>query len=163
MAGISVDPSPAALPPSGESLAPLPPGAHEATYVVRQIGGYYPEQSALAIGASSELLDAPGVRLQLHSFSAAHAAAELRARAAALRSHAGEEGEEAAPHAGGLVASCLGRGESLFGEADVESRALRGQLGETLELAGWFAGGEIGPVGRRTFVHTYTSTAALLR
>ena len=30
-------------------------------------------------------------------------------------------------------------------------------------LAGWFAGGEIGPVGHRTFVHTYTAALALIR
>ena len=168
MAGISVDPSPAALPPSREPLVPLPTGAHEASYVMRQITGYFPENSALAIGASAELLEAPNVRLQLHSFSAANARAELHARASALRRHHEESSSAASdgatPFIGGLVASCLGRGESLFGgEANVESRALLQELGGQLELAGWFAGGEIGPVGRRTFVHTYTSTAALLR
>ena len=136
--------------------------------MVRQITGYYPKQSALAVGASAELLDVPNVRLQLHSFSAANARAELHSRASALHRHCADEaaggGGGGSPLVGGFVASCLGRGEALFGgEANVESRALQQELGGQLELAGWFAGGEIGPVGRRTFVHTYTSTAALLR
>ena len=32
-----------------------------------------------------------------------------------------------------------------------------------LALTGFLAGGEIGPVGSRTFVHTYTTTIGLLR
>ena len=63
---------------------------------------------------------------------------------------------------GGLLVSCLGRGEGLYGVAGVETAALRAALGP-VELGGFFAGGEIGPVGSRTFVHTYTTTIAMLR
>ena len=61
--------------------------------------------------------------------------------------------------------ACLGRGKGLYGEACVESRELADVLGADAAggLVGWFAGGEIGPVGQRTFVHTYTSSLALLR
>ena len=46
-----------------------------------------------------------------------------------------------------------------------ESRELAAALGPLAAggLAGWFAGGEIGPVGQRTFLHTYTTSLALLR
>ena len=133
--------------------------------VVRQITGYFPQQSCLVLGASGELLDAPGARLQLHVFSATNARAELAARAAALDSATRRPGEGAGTDGlpGGLLVSCLGRGEALYGEPAVETTTLREALGPQLELAGWFAGGEIGPVGRRSFVHTYTSTVALLR
>ena len=52
---------------------------------------------------------------------------------------------------------------ALYGERGVETGLLRGELGHDLPLAGFFAGGEVGPVGQRTFVHTYTCTAAILR
>ena len=158
MAGISVDGAAKAKLSTGTTLAPLPGASHEASYVVRQIMGYYPNESALAIGASSGLLEAPGaVRLQLHAYSADNARSELRARAAAL--HA----ESPAPHAGGLMISCAGRGEALYGEAGVETAVLREELGGACALGGWFANGEIGPVGRRSVVHTFTTTVALLR
>ena len=70
-------------------------------------------------------------------------------------------GKGSAP--GGLMVSCLGRGEALYGAAGVESELLREAYGRELALAGLFAGGEIGPVGARTFVHTYTTTIGLLR
>ena len=56
-------------------------------------------------------------------------------------------------------------GAGLYGELSAESRELAEALGPaaTGGLAGWFAGGEIGPVGQRTFVHTYTTSLALLR
>lgn len=133
---------------------------HEPGFVVRQVLGYFPQQSALALGASPELLQAPGARLQLHSFSAANARQEMQMRAAALSAATAATGSSAA---GGLLVSCLGRGEALYGERGVETGLLRGELGHDLPLAGFFAGGEVGPVGQRTFVHTYTCTAAILR
>ena len=64
---------------------------------------------------------------------------------------------------GGFMVSCLGRGEPLYGEAGVETAELKAALGDSAALAGFFAGGEVGPVGARTFVHTYTTTIGLLR
>ena len=42
-------------------------------------------------------------------------------------------------------------------------RQLAAALGRELELAGFFANGEIGPVGARTFVHTFSTVVGLLR
>jgi small ligand-binding sensory domain FIST len=41
---------------------------------------------------------------------------------------------------------------------NVESEALG-----ALEVAGFFANGEIGPVGGRTFCHTFSTSVGLLR
>jgi len=109
-------------------------------------------------GQTSARSQAPDARLQLHAFSADHARQELRASAAALTA---ATGGGAAP-AGGLMVSCVGRGAALYGEEGVESAVLQQSMG-SLALAGFFAGGEIGPVGARTFVHTYTTTVGLLR
>ncbi len=115
--------------------------------------GYNKDHSFLAIGASPDLLEA-AARLQLHAFSEENARQELRASAAALA--------ERGPLSGGLMVPCLGRGAGLYGEHDVEINELTRALGP-LALTGFLAGGEIGPVGSRTFVHTYTTTIGLLR
>ena len=132
-------------------------------YVMRPITGYSRQVGALSLGAAAELLEAPGARLQLHRFSATAARDELQTRAAAYAAATAAAG--APPAAGGLHVSCFGRGASLFGAPGVETSELSAALGTqtTAGLAGWFAGGEIGPVGHRTFVHTYTASLALLR
>ncbi|KAH8059498.1 hypothetical protein JL721_9231 [Aureococcus anophagefferens] len=111
-------------------------------YVVRQLLGMNREASALAIGAAPDLLAAEDVAIQLHAFGPQAAKRELEDAAARLTGGAG-----------GLIVPCAAAGPRS-GEADVESRALAAALGRELELAGFFANGEIGPVGARTFVHT---------
>ena len=155
MAGISVPVRPAAA-VSAPAAAAIDEGT-TSPYVVRGVLGYSQAHSALIVGASPELLQMPDARLQLHTFSANNAKRELRASAAALARRAGKS-----PTLGGLYISCLGRGPALYGESDVESALLAAELGRPLELAGLFAGGEIGPVGSRTFVHTFTTTMGLL-
>ena len=133
-------------------------------HIVRAILGYSEAHSALVLGASPELLVAPNARLQLHVFSAENAKAEVVAAAGALAAREAQEAACAEQEVhGGLMVSCLGRGPSLYGELDVETHALSAAMGRPLELAGLFAGGEIGPVGERTFVHTYTSILAMPR
>jgi small ligand-binding sensory domain FIST len=105
------------------------------------------DASALAIGAAPDLVR-EGVRIRLHAFSASNARNEL-ANAARRLGGAG----------GGLMVPCVGRGPALYGAEGVESEA----LGPSLELAGFFANGEIGPVGGRTFVHTFSTSVGLLR
>jgi small ligand-binding sensory domain FIST len=61
-----------------------------------------------------------------------------------------------------LLFSCLGRGAHLYGTLNHDSDALRAHLG-VLPIGGFFANGEIGPVGGQTFVHGYTSVIGLLR
>ncbi len=68
----------------------------------------------------------------------------------------------ARPAAGGLLFSCLGRGASLYGQADHDSQAFRSHLGD-IPLAGFFCNGEIGPIQDQTFLHGYTSAYGLFR
>ena len=117
-------------------------------YVVRQLLGFDRDASALAIGAAPDLVR-EGVRIRLHAFSASNARNELANAAERLGGAAG----------GGLMVPCVGRGPALYGADGVESEA----LGPSLELAGFFANGEIGPVGGRTFVHTFSTSVGLLR
>lgn len=68
-----------------------------------------------------------------------------------------------------VVVSCAGRGEGLFGETGVDAEAFYEGVGAP--VVGFFANGEIGPVGARVpsanatmpaYLHGFTATAAVL-
>jgi small ligand-binding sensory domain FIST len=61
---------------------------------------------------------------------------------------------------GALLFSCNGRGTRLFTEADHDVSVLRARLGP-IPVAGFFAMGEIGPIGGQNFVHGYTASVVI--
>jgi small ligand-binding sensory domain FIST len=61
---------------------------------------------------------------------------------------------------GALMFSCCGRGQGLFGRPHHDAVAMVDQLG-AIPVAGFFAQGEIGPVGGRNFLHSYTASMAI--
>lgn len=61
---------------------------------------------------------------------------------------------------GALMFSCCGRGRGLFGKPNHDAAAMADRLG-SIPLSGFFAQGEIGPVGGRNFLHGYTACMAL--
>ncbi len=63
------------------------------------------------------------------------------------------------PHAG-LLFSCNGRGTRLFSVPNHDAIAVADCLGQ-IPLAGFFAQGEIGPIGHRNFVHGFTASLIL--
>jgi small ligand-binding sensory domain FIST len=98
---------------------------------------------------------APGTVVRLHARDADSADRDLREalglRLEALGGHR---------PAGALVFTCNGRGRGLFGEPDHDATTLaRGLAGAP--AAGFFAAGEIGPVGGSTFLHGFTATVAV--
>jgi len=73
------------------------------------------------------------------------------------------DGEQAKPPPfAGLLISCNSRGARLFGQPNREVQMIRERLGD-IPLAGFFAGGEIGPVGNHTFLHGHTALLILFR
>lgn len=62
--------------------------------------------------------------------------------------------------AAALLFTCNGRGSRLFGEPDHDARAVRAEAGE-IPLAGFFAAGELGPVGGQNFIHGFTASVVL--
>jgi small ligand-binding sensory domain FIST len=62
--------------------------------------------------------------------------------------------------AGGLLFSCNGRGTRLFSQPDHDAGVIRKEAG-TIPLAGFFAMGEVGPVGGQNFMHGFTASIAL--
>ena len=67
-----------------------------------------------------------------------------------------------APPFAGLLFSCNGRGQRLFGEANHDIGIISERF-DGMPLAGFFAAGEIGPVSGQSFVHGHTAALALLR
>ncbi len=61
------------------------------------------------------------------------------------------------PLAGALLFSCNSRGGAMFPSPDHDVAAVRGGLGVE-NVAGFFAAGEIGPVGGRNHLHGFTAT-----
>jgi small ligand-binding sensory domain FIST len=62
--------------------------------------------------------------------------------------------------AGALLFTCNGRGTNMFPEPDHDARVIAAAFG-TEALAGFFCGGEIGPVGGKAFLHGFTATLAV--
>ncbi|UCD75255.1 MAG: FIST C-terminal domain-containing protein [Phycisphaerales bacterium] len=63
---------------------------------------------------------------------------------------------------GALLFTCNGRGQRLFGERNHDISIIRQRL-DQVPIAGFFAAGEIGPVGGRSFLHGHTAALALFR
>ena len=65
-----------------------------------------------------------------------------------------------APPAGALVFTCNGRGQAMFGVPDHDAGAVTEALGGA-PTGGFFCAGEIGPVGKGSYVHGFTATLAV--
>jgi small ligand-binding sensory domain FIST len=63
---------------------------------------------------------------------------------------------------GALLFTCNGRGSRLFGKPGHDLRMIHDRLGQ-VPTAGFFAAGEFGPIGERSFLHGHTACLALLR
>jgi small ligand-binding sensory domain FIST len=62
--------------------------------------------------------------------------------------------------AAALLFTCNGRGTRLFDQPHHDARAIRQAVGD-VPLAGFFAQGELGPVGGQNFIHGFTASVAL--
>ena len=64
---------------------------------------------------------------------------------------------------GVLIFTCNGRGERFFGHPNVDVTTVGRALGDDVPVAGFFCGGEIGPIGNSNFIHGYTASMAIFR
>ncbi|HVC93971.1 MAG TPA: FIST N-terminal domain-containing protein [Pirellulales bacterium] len=95
----------------------------------------------------------PGQTIQFHVRDAQTADEDLRELLLASR-QAGHEAH------GALLFTCNGRGTRLFDRAHHDAAVLAEVLGE-IPVAGFFAQGEMGPIGGKNFLHGFTASAAL--
>jgi small ligand-binding sensory domain FIST len=120
-------------------------------FLIRGLVGADAESGAVAVGGEVEV----GQAVQFHVRDADSADEDLRRtlkrEAVALRGR---------PAAGALLFTCNGRGSGLFAGPDHDAGLLAETLGQ-IPVAGFFCAGEIGPVGGRNFLHTFTASTAL--
>jgi len=120
-------------------------------FLVRNLLGIDPKSGAIALNDFVRL----GQTVQFQVRDAATADEDFRTLLAEeVRACGGR-----APD-GALLFSCNGRGTHLFGAADHDIGIVREVAGVT-PLAGFFAAGEIGPIGPRNFLHGFTASLAL--
>jgi small ligand-binding sensory domain FIST len=123
-------------------------------FLIRSILGVDPAGGAIAIGD----LVRPGQRLQFHLRDAEASSEDLEFL---LERYQNQQTTQSSACAA-LMFSCVGRGEGLYGKPDFDS-ALFKRYFQDLPIGGFFCGGEIGPVGGRTFLHGYTSVFGICR
>lgn len=119
-------------------------------FLVRNLIGADRNSGSVAIGDVVK----EGQTVQFHVRDAQSASEDLHLLLAAERSR-----QEKLP-LGALLFSCCGRGRGLFGRPHHDVTAVRERVGE-IPIAGFFAQGEIGPVGGSNFLHGYTASVAL--
>jgi small ligand-binding sensory domain FIST len=119
-------------------------------FLISNVTGADEESGAIAVGN----LVRTGQTCQFHVRDAATATEDLTG---CLNDDA--ERHAAQPRAA-LLFSCNGRGTRLFSRPHHDARAVQEHYGP-LPLAGFFAQGELGPVGGRNYVHGYTASVAL--
>ena len=118
-------------------------------FLVRNVAGADPDSGVLAVG---DFVRA-GQTIKFHVRDATSATEDLRTLLG--RTHA------ASPTAAGaLVFTCNGRGTRLFAAPHHDARCIQDCLGP-LPTAGFFAQGEIGPVGLQNCLHGFTASIAV--
>jgi small ligand-binding sensory domain FIST len=119
-------------------------------FLGRGVLGFVKETGAMMVG------DIPraGQTIQFHLRDPASASQEMEALLQ------GRKDQLAHPVAGALLFTCNGRGPRMFDkphhDASVVSKVFDGP-----PLAGFFAAGEVGPVGDKSFLHGFTAVTVL--
>lgn len=119
-------------------------------FLVRNVIGGDANNGAIAVGDYFR----PGQTVQFHVRDAESADAELRQLLAAVRDCA-----TAGPR-GALLFTCNGRGTRLFPEPHHDACVIQEVVGK-IPTAGFFAQGEMGPIGGRNFLHGFTASIAV--
>ena len=118
-------------------------------FLIRNILGADPDAGAVAIAAPLRV----GQTLQYQLRDRDSADEDLRELCVALE-------EDGAHPFASLLFACNGRGQGLFNVPDHDAGVLAEIFGAH-PSAGFFCNGEIGPVGKQSFVHGYTASAVL--
>lgn len=119
-------------------------------FLVRGVLGAQADGGGIAVGDTVPV----GRTVRFHVRDAVSADEDLRAMLDELpaRGHAA---------VGALLFTCNGRGSRLFGRPDHDAGLVSTAL-DGAPLAGFFAAGELGPVGTGNFLHGFTASLLLL-
>lgn len=118
-------------------------------FLVRNVMGIDPQRGAIAVGDYFRA----GQTVQFHIRDARTADDDLK------QCFHTAQASGAQPLAA-LMFTCNGRGIHLFREPHHDAQCLRDTFGD-IPLAGFFAQGELGPIGGKNFMHGFTASVAL--
>jgi len=135
----------------GRALSEYQDEFHRGDFLVRNVIGADPNSGAVAIGDYPRL----GQTVQFHIRDELTADDDLRKLLGAVGKTAGLPESR-----GALLFTCNGRGTRLFSSSHHDATCLQETLG-ALPVAGFFAQGEIGPIGKENFLHGFTASVAL--
>jgi small ligand-binding sensory domain FIST len=124
---------------------------HRGDFLIRNLLGADPRSGRLLVGALPRL----GQTVQFQRRSAAAATQDMQELLARTRQQL-----RSSPIYGGCLCSCSGRGRGMFGQPNHDAQLVQAGLGP-LGLTGFFCNGEIGPIGERNFLHSFTASLAL--
>ena len=119
-------------------------------FLIRNVMGIDPDNGSIVVGEFVR----PGQTVQFQIRDHQSADDELKQLLAAVR-----DNSEASP-LGALLFTCNGRGTRLFQKDHHDAGLVEETLGP-IPLAGFFAAGELGPVGGKNFMHGFTASIAL--
>ena len=119
-------------------------------FLVRNVLGIDPRNGSIVAGDFFR----PGQTVQFHLRDHETADDDLKQLLRALANDSGVE------PAGALLFTCNGRGTHLFPQPDHDAQCVARALGP-IPAAGFFAAGELGPVGDANFMHGFTASIAV--
>lgn len=120
-------------------------------FVIRGISGIDDQRGYVAIGDPQLRV---GQTIQFHVRDQATARQDMELLLEMQKIHG--------PADGALLFSCNGRGSRLFDTPNTDADMTKDAIG-TAPLAGFFAAGELGPVGQQNFIHGHTACLAVFR
>jgi small ligand-binding sensory domain FIST len=134
----------------GRAINPESETLGRGDFLIRGVMGIDQESGAIVIGDHVQ----PGETVQFHVRDANTAREDLEMMLAPQLFFD--------PPRGGLLFSCNGRGIRLYDHPNGDITTIQNVVG-SIDLAGFFCAGEIGPIGGKNFLHGHTASLALFR
>jgi len=119
-------------------------------FLVRNVLGLEQQTGALAIAGRARV----GQTVQFHVRDSQSADDDLH-----LMLQVAATAHDAKP-ASALLFTCNGRGTRLFSQPHHDAQVVRAEMAD-IPIAGFFAQGELGPVGTQNFIHGFTASIVL--
>lgn len=141
-------------PALGLAVDPLKSTFERGDFLLRGILGHRPEDDGLAIADTSLRV---GMTVQFLVRDTETAGEDLTA----LMKASAEGHKDSA--AGALIFSCNGRGPKIFGRENHDISCIQAAFDEPIPAAGFFAMGEVGPIGNQNFLHGFTASVGIVR
>jgi small ligand-binding sensory domain FIST len=134
----------------GRALRPASEGLGRGDFLIRGVLGIDRQTHGMIVGDALK----PGETVQFHLRDAATAGDDLEML---LVPHQFSDTPAAA-----FLFTCNGRGTRLYEQPNGDISRIHDAVGE-VPIAGFFAGGEFGPIGDTNFLHGHTACLVLLR